>query len=85
MAAVHLAPFFVVFLVGFVCGRLLPSNAAWFIALALPAAHFIVSVVTGRAGEDLLTYVVPVNLALLGLAGTGALIGRAWRRRQVGR
>lgn len=81
MAAIDLAPFFVVFLVGLGCGRLLPRNAAWLVALTLPVAHFLVSVVTGRAGEDLLTYVVPVNLGLLGLAGAGVLIGRSWRRR----
>lgn len=80
MAVLHLSPFFVAFLVGFGCGRLLPRNAAWLPALALPAAHFVVSVVTGRAGEELLTYVVPVNLALFGLTGAGVLIGGAWRR-----
>ena len=48
--------------------------------LALPVAHFMLGVLTGRASEGVLTHVVPVNLILLGLAASGVLFGRSWRR-----
>lgn len=81
MAVVDVAPFAVFVLVGAVAGRFLPGSAAWLLALFPPVAHFGLSVLTGRAGDDLLSYVVPVNLLLLGVAVLGLLGGRALRRR----
>ncbi len=81
VTVVDVAPFVVVLLVGAGAGRFVPGSAAWFIALLPPVAHFALSVLTGRAGEDLLSYVVPVNLVLLGLALMGLLSGQALRRR----
>ncbi len=81
VAVVDVAPFVVFPLVGAVAGRLLSGSAAWALALLPPAAHFGLSVVTGRAEEDFLSYVVPVNLLLLGLAALGLLGGRVLRRR----
>ena len=82
VGAVDVAPFVAFILVGALAGRFLPTSAAWLIALVLPVAHFGVSVFTGRAGEDLLSYVVPVNLVLLALAVLGLLAGRARHRRR---
>lgn len=81
VAVVDVAPFVVFLLVGAVAGRFLPGSAAWLLALFPPVAHFGLSVLTGRAGDDLLSYVLPVNLLLLGLAILGLLGGRALRRR----
>ena len=80
MSATDIVPFFAFFLAGAASGRFVPGRPAWVIGLALPVAHFMLSIVTGRASEDLLTYVVPVNLILLGLAASGVLLGRSWRR-----
>ncbi len=82
MAVIDVAPFAVFLLVGGVAGRFLPGSAAWVLALSLPVAHFGLSLLTGRAGDDLLSYVVPVNLLLLGLAVLGLLGGRSLRRRR---
>lgn len=81
MAVIDIAPFVACLLVGAVAGRFLPGSAAWLLALFPPVAHFALSVLTGRAGDDLLSYVVPVNMLLLGLAVLGLLGGRALRRR----
>jgi len=81
VAVVDVAPFVVFLVVGAVAGRFLSGSAAWLVALFPPAVHLGLSVVTGRAGEDLFSYVVPVNLLLLGLAALGLLAGRALRRR----
>ena len=85
MAVIDVAPFVAFLLLGVLAGSLLPGLAAWLLALAPPLAHFGLSVLTGRAGDDLLSYVVPVNLLLVGLAGSGVLVGRALRRRRRGR
>lgn len=79
MSLVDFAPFFVVFLVGAAAGRLLTGRLAWSVALFVPVMHFALSIVTGRAKEDLLAYVVPVNVVLLGIAIIG-LIGGRWLR-----
>ena len=76
MSLVDLAPFFVVFLVGAVAGRLLAGRLAWSVALIVPVVHVALSIATGRANEDLVAYVVPVNLLLLGMAIFGLLGGR---------
>lgn len=49
-------------------------------AASLPLGHFVLSIVTGRAREGFLSYVVPVNLLLLALAVIGVLAGRRLRR-----
>ncbi len=82
MAVVDVAPFVVFLLVGVVAGRFLSGSIAWFLALSLPVAHFGLSLLTGRAGNDLLSYVVPVNLLLLAIAVLGLLGGRSLRRRR---
>lgn len=64
VTAIDVGPFIVVFVVGVLCGRLIASRVAWAAALALPAAHFILSVVSGRVGDDLFSYVIPINIAL---------------------
>jgi hypothetical protein len=81
VAVVDVAPFLVVLLIGVLAGRSLSGSVAWLAAVAPPVAHFALSVFTGRAGDDLLSYVVPVNLLLLGLAVLGLFSGRAIRRR----
>lgn len=80
MSVVDVAPFAVVFLVGLFCGRVLRGWLAWAVGLALPVGHFLLSVATGRAGEELVSYVIPVNVVLLVVAGVGVLSGRYWRR-----
>ncbi len=82
MSLVDFAPFFVVFLVGAVAGRLLAGRLAWSVALIVPVVHFALSIVTGRANEDFFAYVVPVNILLLGIAIIGLLSGRWLRGRQ---
>jgi len=69
--------------VGAVAERFLSGSAAWFTALfpLPPVAHVGLSVLNGGAGEDLLSYHVPVNFLLLGLAVVGLLSGRALHRR----
>ena len=76
MSAVDVGPFIAVLIVGLVCGRFVRSRRAWAVALALPAAHFVLSVVTGRADEDLFSYVIPINAALACLAAVGVVLGR---------
>jgi hypothetical protein len=83
MSATDVGPFIIVLVVGVLCGRLIARRVAWVVALALPAAHFVLSVVTGRAGDDLVTYVIPINIALGCLAAVGAILGRLWRRSVV--
>lgn len=80
VAVVDAAPFVVVVLIGVLAGRFPTGSGAWLVALAPPVAHFALSVLTGRAGDDFLSYVVPVNLLLLGLAVLG-LVG-AWGLRR---
>ncbi len=80
MAATDVAPFIAVFIVGAVAGRLIAGRLAWVVALAFLVAHFLLSVGTGRAGDELFAYVVPVNIVLLVLAAFGAGVGRAARR-----
>lgn len=75
MSVVDWAPFLVVFLVAAAAGVLIKGRLAWVIAVSLPFAHFIFSIATGRASEDFLTYVVPVNLVLLAIAVIGVLGG----------
>lgn len=82
MSLLDIAPFFVVFLVGVAAGHLLAGRWAWSVALFVPVMHFALSIVTGRAKEDLFAYVVPVNLVLLGLAIIGLLGGRWLRGRR---
>lgn len=82
MAVVDVAPFVVVLVIGVLAGRFLTGSVAWLAALTPPVAHFALSVLTGRAGDDLFSYVVPVNLLLLGLAVLGLLGGWALRRRK---
>jgi len=84
MSVVDWAPFLVVFTAGVAAGALLTERLAWVIAASLPLGHFVLSIVTGRAREDFLSYVVPVNLLLLALAVIGVLAGRRLRRRQFG-
>ena len=84
MSVVDWAPFLVVLTAGVVAGALLTERLAWVIAASLPLGHFVLSIVTGRAREDFLSYVVPVNLLLLALAVFGVLAGRRLRRRQFG-
>jgi hypothetical protein len=55
VAVVDVAPFVVFLLLGAVAGRFLPGSAAWLLALFPPVAHFGLSVLTGRAGDDLLS------------------------------
>jgi hypothetical protein len=81
VAVIDVAPFVFFLLVGAVAGRFPPGLAAWFLALFPPVALLGLSVLTGRAAEDLLSHVVPVNLLLLGLAVLGVLGGRSLRRR----
>jgi hypothetical protein len=79
MRFVDVAPFFVAMLIGVAAGCLL-RRWAW-ACLAFPLTHLLVSVLTGRAGEDLFTYVVPVN-AVLGLVTVvGVVLGRLLRKR----
>lgn len=75
MTLVDFAPFFVVFLVGVVAGRLMAGSLAWSVALMVPVVHFALSIVTGRANEVFFAYVVPVNILLLGIAIIGLLAG----------
>jgi hypothetical protein len=84
MTVVDWAPLLVVFTAGVAAGVLLTERLAWVTAASLPLGHFVLSIVTGRAREGLLGYVVPVNLLLLGLAVVGVLAGRRLRKRQVG-
>jgi hypothetical protein len=81
MDLVDFAPFVVVLLVGAVAGAFVPGHLAWWVALFVPAAHFALSVVTGRASEDSVDYVLPVNVLLLGIAIIGLLSGRRLRLR----
>lgn len=81
MAVIDAAPFVGFLLVGAAAGRFGPWSAAWLLALFPPVAHFGLSVLTGRAGDDLLSYVLLVNLPLLGLAVLGLLGGQRLRRR----
>jgi hypothetical protein len=83
MTVVDWAPFLVVFTAGVTAGALLTKRLAWVIAASLPLGHFVLSIVTGRAREDLLGYVGPVNLLLLPLPVVGVLAGRRLRKRQV--
>lgn len=83
MAVVDVAPFVVLLLIGVLAGRFLTGPVAWLAALAPPVAHFALSVLTGRAGDDLFSYVVPMNLLLLGLAVLGLFGGRALGRRRA--
>lgn len=78
MGFVDVAPFVVVFFVGLASGRFLHGRWAW-AGLVLPLLHLVVSIMTGRAGDDLLTYVIPINAFLLGIAAGGIVAGRAWR------
>lgn len=80
MTVIDVAPFIVAFIVGVLCGRFIASGLAWVVAVALPTAHFVLSVVTGRAGEDLLSYVIPINAALACAAAAGVVLGRLWLR-----
>ncbi len=80
MHFVDVAPFFVAVLIGVAAGCLFRGRWAW-ACLAFPLTHLLVSVLTGRAGEDLFTYVVPVN-AVLGLVTVvGLVLGRLLRKR----
>ncbi len=83
VSVVDVAPFAVVFLVALFCGRVMRGWVAWLLGLALPLGHFVLSIATGRAGDDLLSYVVPVNVVLLVIAGVAVLLGRSWRRASV--
>jgi cell division protein FtsX len=85
MSFVDWAPFLVVFLVAAAAGVLFTGRLAWVIAVFLPLAHFAVSIATGRANEDFLDYVVPVNLVLLAIAVIGVLGGHWLRKRQLSR
>lgn len=85
MSGVDWAPFFVVLLVGAAAGALLAGRLAWVVAVFLPVAHFILSIAMGRAGENFLGHVVPVNLVLLAIAVIGVLGGRWLRRRWLNR
>ena len=76
MNVIDVAPFAAFLLAGVVCGRWVAGPWAWGIGLALPVAHLVLSVVTGRAGDDLGGYVLLVNAALLGLGAVGVLGGR---------
>jgi hypothetical protein len=60
----------------------LPGRLAWLLVLFPPVAHVAVSVLTGRAMEGLLSYVVPVNLLPLGIAVLGLHGGQTLRRRR---
>ncbi len=81
MNVIDIAPFGVFLLAGVICGRWVAGSWAWVIGLGLPVAHLVLSVVTGRAGDDLFSYVLPVNAALLGFGVLGILAGRSLRRR----
>lgn len=85
MSVVDWAPFLVVFLVAAAAGVLFTGRLALVIAVFLPLAHFIFSIATGRANEDFLNYVVPVNLVLLAIAVIGVLGGHGLRKRQLNR
>lgn len=85
MSVVDWGPFLVVFLVAAAAGILFTGIVAWAIAVFLPIAHFILSIATGRANEDFLNYVVPVNLVLLAIAVIGVLGGHWLRNRQLNR
>lgn len=85
MSVVDWAPFLVVFLVAAAAGILFTARLAWVIAVFLPIAHFILSLTTGRANEDFLNYVVPVNLVLLAIAVIGVIGGHWLRKRQLNR
>ncbi len=84
MSLVDWAPFLVVFCVGLAAGSLVTGGRAWAIAVSLPLGHFVLSVVTGRAREDFLGYVVPVNVVLLAIAVIGVLSGRRLRNHRFG-
>ncbi len=81
MNVIDIAPFGAFLLVGVVSGRWVAGSWACLIGLALPVAHLVLSVVTGRAGDDLFSYVLPVNAALLGSGALGVLAGRSLRPR----
>ena len=85
MSVVDWAPFLVVFLVAAAAGIFFRGRLASVIAVSLPIAHFILSIATDRANEDLLNYVVPVNLVLLAIAVIGVLGGHWLRKRQLTR
>ena len=76
MGLVDIAPFIVVFLLGAAAGRLFSGRLVWLVALALPILHFALSVLTGRAGDELFTYVLPANVALGVLAVVGVFAGQ---------
>ncbi len=83
MSLVDVAPFVAVFVVGLFFGRMIRGRAAWAVGLALPVGHFLLSIATGRAGDELFSYVIPVNAVLLVIAAVAVLVGRSWRRASV--
>ena len=80
LTAIDVGPFIATFVIGVLCGRFVASRTAWVVAFGLPVAHFVLSAATGRAGEDLFSYVVPINIALAFAAGVGVAVGRRWPR-----
>lgn len=79
MRFVDVAPFVAVLIIGFAAGRLLPGRWPW-ACLVFPAAHLFVSIASGRAGDDLWSYVIPINAILAALTVGGMFVGRLRRR-----